>query len=390
LNWIIDIGALAGKLRSDGIPLPPHELGATHGALEELAQRQNSAAIIRPLECLVSRLANPGSSQCPDHGAKLDYLKIGWTFGPIMAPTNDDITAAWRMTMHIEVAAFVLELNSHLLPLTSPNLPLRLAVRESRLNSLNEIAKLVGDHAEEENDTVLVDWFMSQPTEVYRVAKERTGGLGLGAGGYWMRKATRRDGIRSVVFPVDRAGPTPSAKGEVLDFATLLEVKEDFLDYIQRTLLTRLATALTMNLRNHGGERSTFPYLPFLEETLDDSPRNARHEWNSVRAQFVRIPFVDQGAGPSPPAKGEVLDLATLLEVSQDSLNYAQGALLPRLAATLTVDFGDLGGKRNTYPYLLQLKEILDDSPSNASRERDIVPAQFLRVVLSTHVTSSC
>ena len=76
--------------------------------------------------------------------------------------------------MIAEVSAFKLKLDAHPLPLASLNLALRLAVRESGLNCLHKVAKFTGNHAEKKHNTVLVDWFMTQATEVDRVAIHRT------------------------------------------------------------------------------------------------------------------------------------------------------------------------------------------------------------------------
>gem|GEM_PF-4029216 len=93
---------------------------------------------------------------------------------PIMMPTYDHIATVWRMTMIMKVTAFIFELDSYLLPLARFDLTFCLTVWESNLNSLDEITKFVGNHTEKENYTIFIYWFMSQTTEINRIAKGRT------------------------------------------------------------------------------------------------------------------------------------------------------------------------------------------------------------------------
>ena len=60
-----------------------------------------------------------------------------------------------------EVATFELKLDTHTLPLTWGYLKFRFTIREASLHSFNEIPKLPRDHAEKEDDTLLIHWLVA-------------------------------------------------------------------------------------------------------------------------------------------------------------------------------------------------------------------------------------
>ncbi len=97
-----------------------------------------------------------GLSEGTDHGAELEDLKVTRALAPVMDPAHDQVTAFRRVAVVSEGPAFEFELDTDPLPLAGPDLSLRLAVGEAGLNSLDQVAQLAGDHAEDEHDALLV------------------------------------------------------------------------------------------------------------------------------------------------------------------------------------------------------------------------------------------
>jgi len=60
-----------------------------------------------------------------------------------------------------EVTALEFKLDTYALPLAFFDLTLRFAIRVTRLNSLDEIAKLSSNHPKQEHNALLIHWFVS-------------------------------------------------------------------------------------------------------------------------------------------------------------------------------------------------------------------------------------
>ena len=72
-----------------------------------------------------------------------------------------------------EIPTFEFELDSHPLPLARIHLALRLAIGVPGLYGFNVIPHFASDHSEEEDDALLVDRLMPEPTEVNRIPVRR-------------------------------------------------------------------------------------------------------------------------------------------------------------------------------------------------------------------------
>jgi hypothetical protein len=96
-----------------------------------------------------------------------------------MLPTNDDITTGWVVAMIQEVPASKFELYPDSLPpLTfAINTSLSFTVGITGLDSLNNESKFIGNDAEQENDSLLVDRSVAEATKVNRSAKVGAGSL---------------------------------------------------------------------------------------------------------------------------------------------------------------------------------------------------------------------
>src|SRR5713101_3970337 len=90
-----------------------------------------------------------------------------------MTPAHDDVASVRRVAVVSEIPALELELDSYPLPLARIYLTLCLAIRVTGLNGFNVIPQFTSDHAEEEHNALLVDWLMTEPTEVDRVPVSR-------------------------------------------------------------------------------------------------------------------------------------------------------------------------------------------------------------------------
>jgi len=71
-------------------------------------------------------------------------------------PADDEVAAVWLV---IEVPAPELELDPHALEPSTPtaDAPFCLAIGIARLDAFDHEAEVVGDHAEQEDDSLLVD-----------------------------------------------------------------------------------------------------------------------------------------------------------------------------------------------------------------------------------------
>jgi len=83
----------------------------------------------------------------------------------IVAPADDDIATACRMTVVAEISALKFKLDAHALPSFGSDLPHGLAVGEPRLNCFDHVAEFFGEHPKQEYHALLVDRFVPQPSE---------------------------------------------------------------------------------------------------------------------------------------------------------------------------------------------------------------------------------
>ena len=87
-----------------------------------------------------------------------------------MAPADDYVATGGRVSVVAEIPALKFKFDVHALPSFGAYLPLGLAVRESRLNSFDDVAEFFGNDPKEKYDALFVDRFMAQATEVDGVA----------------------------------------------------------------------------------------------------------------------------------------------------------------------------------------------------------------------------
>src|SRR6267142_2540566 len=76
--------------------------------------------------------------------------------------------------MIAEVATLKLKLDPDPLPFPGLDLTFRLAIRESRLNRLNQVSKLSSYHAEQEYYSVLIHGLVAETTKINRISVGRT------------------------------------------------------------------------------------------------------------------------------------------------------------------------------------------------------------------------
>lgn len=89
---------------------------------------------------------------------------------PIVPRADNDVATARRVAVVAEISALKFKLDMHTLPSFGSYLPHGLAVGKPRLNRLNQVAELFGEHPKEKYDALFVDRFMAQPEEVGRIA----------------------------------------------------------------------------------------------------------------------------------------------------------------------------------------------------------------------------
>ena len=89
----------------------------------------------------------------------LEFQDFEWALFPIVDPAHDQIAAIRIMAVLEEVAASVLELDAHVLPLRSRlvQCSLPFTVGEVGSDAFDKEAEFTADHAEEVYDPLLVD-----------------------------------------------------------------------------------------------------------------------------------------------------------------------------------------------------------------------------------------
>src|SRR5208282_1178004 len=105
-----------------------------------------------------------------DYGGELEDFKVFGILVPIVAPADDDVTTVHGMTVVAEIPALKFKFDAHALPPVGSDLPHSLTVRESYLDGFDDVAQFFGQHAEQEQDALLVDRLVAQPAEVDGVA----------------------------------------------------------------------------------------------------------------------------------------------------------------------------------------------------------------------------
>jgi len=74
------------------------------------------------------------------------------------------------MTVVAEIPAFKFKFDAHALPPFRTDLALGLAVGKPSLDSLDQVAKLLGNHSKQEYHALLVDRLVAQSAKIYGVA----------------------------------------------------------------------------------------------------------------------------------------------------------------------------------------------------------------------------
>lgn len=89
-----------------------------------------------------------------------EFHDLKWALRPVVLPAYDEIAAGRIVPMFFEGSRAKFEFDPNTLPsLVSPiNAPLGLAVGKPRVHGLNYEADLVADHAEKEDNALLVNW----------------------------------------------------------------------------------------------------------------------------------------------------------------------------------------------------------------------------------------
>ena len=101
-----------------------------------------------------------------DAGGELEDFEVVGAIFPVVTPTDDHIAAVEGMAVLAIIPALKLKFDVHALPAFGSDLALGLAIGESGLDGFDHVAQFLGDHAEEENDAVFVDWLVAQAAEV--------------------------------------------------------------------------------------------------------------------------------------------------------------------------------------------------------------------------------
>src|SRR6185312_8514914 len=111
-------------------------------------------------------------SRSPDHPihhpAQLDYLNLLRTLHPVVPPAHDHVALRRIVPVQREVAALILGLDPHPLPLARLDLPLGFNVRILPLHRFNLESQLARQHAKQNHHTHLVGRRIAQRAGVKR------------------------------------------------------------------------------------------------------------------------------------------------------------------------------------------------------------------------------
>jgi len=105
-----------------------------------------------------------------EEGGEFEDFDVGRAGGPVVAPADDDVAASGGVAVIAEIAAFKFEFDVDALPALGSDLAFGFAVGEAGLDGFDDVAQLFGDHAEEKDDALFVDWFVTEATEVHGLA----------------------------------------------------------------------------------------------------------------------------------------------------------------------------------------------------------------------------
>jgi len=107
-----------------------------------------------------------GGGEGGEKGGEFEDFEVRGVVGPIVMPADDDVAAGERVAVVAEIAAGELEFEMDALPALRSDLALGFAVGKAGLDGFDNVAEFFGDHAEEEDDALLVDGLVAQAAEV--------------------------------------------------------------------------------------------------------------------------------------------------------------------------------------------------------------------------------
>ncbi len=146
-------------------------------------------------------------------------------FRPIVVPADDYIAPCCRMAVIAETPALEFKFDLYALPAVGADATLGFAIGESVLDRFDDIAQFFGEHSEQQDDSLFVNWFMTQPAEIDGVAirglsLERPvlllgAGRGRRIGLLWSADLHRRGGGKES----DHIGPFRFPFGEIAKHA---------------------------------------------------------------------------------------------------------------------------------------------------------------------------
>ena len=101
-----------------------------------------------------------------EEGGEFEDFEVGRCVGPVVAPADDDVAAGDGVAVVAEIAAFKFKFDVDALPTIGSDLALGFAVGEAGLDRFDDVAQLLGHHAEEKDDALFVDGLVAEATEV--------------------------------------------------------------------------------------------------------------------------------------------------------------------------------------------------------------------------------
>ena len=105
-----------------------------------------------------------------EEGGEFEDFDAGRAAGPVVTPADDDVATCERVTVVAEITAFKFEFDVDALPALRSDLALGFAVGKAGLHGFDDVAQLLGHHAEEQDDALFVDGFVAEATEVHGLA----------------------------------------------------------------------------------------------------------------------------------------------------------------------------------------------------------------------------
>ena len=105
-----------------------------------------------------------------EEGGEFEDFDVGRAGGPVVAPADDDVAAGDGVAVIAEIAAFKFEFDVDALPALGSDLAFCFAIGKTGLDGFDNVAQLFGHHAEEKDDALFVDRFVTEATEVHGLA----------------------------------------------------------------------------------------------------------------------------------------------------------------------------------------------------------------------------